>query len=99
RNDGRSTGVSGCRLCETAKPGNTGQVLPRAQAFGVTYGRCDHRVELIKPLRQLTIEKTAQLDRAEAAGEKHVVSRLRLRQREIARDGAGANKSIHGFLR
>src|ERR1700756_5332448 len=36
---------------------------------------------------------------SEAAGEKHVVRRLHFRQREFARDGARANKSIHGFLR
>ena len=40
---------------EMGKPGNTRQIIERAQALGATYGRCDHRVELIEPLRQLPV--------------------------------------------
>ena len=87
-----------CRPGEIAEARNTGQVLARAQVFGVAHSRRYHRVELIEPLRQFPVEKTAQFDRAEAAIEKHAIGRLRFRQGEIARDGAGANESIDGFL-
>ena len=62
-----------------------------------TAGR-DHRVELVEPLRQFPIEKTAQLDRAQSAFEKYAIRRLRLGQGKIARDGTDANKRVNGIL-
>ena len=67
RNDIDTVEPRRCRPCEIAEPRNTRQVLARAQAFGVAHSRRDHRVELIEPLRQFPVEKTAQFDRAEPA--------------------------------
>src|SRR6516162_8913319 len=85
-------------LRANARSRNTREVISRTQALGITQRRSDGRIKLRQPVRQFPVEEAAQLDGAETALKKEGIGGFRLRQPEIARDGAGARERIHRLM-